>query len=314
MAPKLGVVLPCFNEEDIITSTATKLETFLNKLITIGSINSKSALIFIDDGSKDKTWKLITEIKESSEINIYGLKLSRNFGHQPALMAGLIEFKDSFDCIISIDADLQDDFQVIVEMINNFNQGSHIVYGVRRKRNVDSYFKRKSAESFYKLMKSMNIEIIYNHADFRLLSKAAIDALSTFKERNLFLRGIIPLLGFKYSMVYYDRKEREAGETKYPFWKMISFAIKGITAFSITPLRICFYLGLIICLFCIAFVFYAIYGYFFDLTIPGWTSTVIPIYLIGGIQLLSIGVLGEYVGKIYSEVKERPHYLIEEKL
>jgi polyisoprenyl-phosphate glycosyltransferase len=308
--PILAIVVPCFNEEDVLPETMSQIDTFLENLISNQVVSNKSKILFVDDGSKDQTWTLI--YKESL-INdrIKGLKLSRNVGHQNALIAGLITVKEASDCVVSIDADLQDDIQVIREFIQKFNEGNEIVYGVRQNRQTDTFFKRSSAQLFYKLMKKMGVNIIYNHADFRLMSKRALQELERFEEVNMFLRGIIPLIGFRSTNVYYDRKERHAGETKYPFKKMLAFAFDGITSFSITPIRFVLMIG------CLSFFISLLFGTyfmglkFFGETETGWTSLITSVWLIGGLQLIAIGLVGEYIGKIYKESKQRPKYIVD---
>lgn len=308
--PKLTIVVPCYNEEEVLPETIAQLNNMLGELITEKLISNESKLLFVDDGSKDKTWSLI--YKESLENRaVHGLKLSRNVGHQNALLAGLLTAKKSSDCVISIDADLQDDIQIIREFIVKFKDGFDIVYGVRKRRDTDHIFKKKTAEFFYKLMRKLGVNLIYNHADYRLMSKRAIDELERFEEVNLFLRGIVPLIGFPSTSIYYDRKERLAGTTKYPLKKMLSFAFEGITSFSITPIRFVLLLGLVS--FFVSFLFgcYFITLKFLGGAETGWTSLITSIWLIGGLQLIAIGLIGEYIGKIYKEAKRRPKYSID---
>lgn len=308
--PKLTIVVPCYNEEEVLPETIAQLNNMLGELITERLISNESKLLFVDDGSKDKTWSLI--YKESLENRaVHGLKLSRNVGHQNALLAGLLTAKKSSDCVISIDADLQDDIQIIREFIVKFKDGFDIVYGVRKRRDTDHIFKKKTAEFFYKLMRKLGVNLIYNHADYRLMSKRAIDELERFEEVNLFLRGIVPLIGFPSTSIYYDRKERLAGTTKYPLKKMLSFAFEGITSFSITPIRFVLLLGLVS--FFVSFLFgcYFITLKFLGGAETGWTSLITSIWLIGGLQLIAIGLIGEYIGKIYKEAKRRPKYSID---
>ncbi|MGN7943263.1 MULTISPECIES: glycosyltransferase family 2 protein [Bacillaceae] len=308
--PKLTIVVPCYNEEEVLPETIAQLNNVLGELITEKLISNESKLLFVDDGSKDKTWSLI--YKESLENRaVHGLKLSRNVGHQNALLAGLLTAKKSSDCVISIDADLQDDIQIIREFIVKFKDGFDIVYGVRKRRDTDHIFKKKTAEFFYKLMRKLGVNLIYNHADYRLMSKRAIDELERFEEVNLFLRGIVPLIGFPSTSIYYDRKERLAGTTKYPLKKMLSFAFEGITSFSITPIRFVLLLGLVS--FFVSFLFgcYFITLKFLGGAETGWTSLITSIWLIGGLQLIAIGLIGEYIGKIYKEAKRRPKYSID---
>ena len=306
----LGIVIPCHNEEEVLSETTHRLDTLLKDLANKGKISKQSKVYFIDDGSRDDTWKLITKLAEQFDF-VEGMRLSRNRGHQSALLAGLLNAQG--DCLISVDADLQDDLNAIEEMIDAFQSGSDIVYGVRRKRTTDSFFKRISAEWYYRTLAMMGVEIVFNHADYRLMSRRAIEALKGYSEVNLFLRGIIPQLGFRSSVVYYDRADRFAGESKYPLKKMLSLAIQGITSFSIYPLRVITVLGLLISGFSFAFGLWALWIRFATAeAIPGWTSTVLPVYLLGGIQLLSLGVIGEYLGKIYLETKNRPRFFISE--
>ncbi|QOD61500.1 glycosyltransferase family 2 protein [Polaribacter haliotis] len=311
--PIIGIVSPCFNEEENVKSTASKLTNLLSDLIQRNIISEKSILILVDDGSVDNTWNLINE-QAHKNSKIKGLKLSKNFGHQNALLAGLFNFNNDVDALISIDADLQDDIQVIEEMIVKFKNGADTVYGIRNERKTDTFFKRTTAQLFYKLMLLMKVNLLYNHADFRLCSKRVIQSLEGYNETNLFLRGIIPSIGFKSDTVTYNRLDRSAGETKYTLGKMLSFAWDGITSFSSFPLKLVSTLGFLIFIFCIIMLFYALYALVIGSTVPGWLSTVLPMYFLGGIQLFCFGIIGEYVGKIYSEVKHRPRFIIEEKI
>ena len=308
--PILTIVVPCYNEEEVLPNTLQQLSTFLTELISNKEISKESKLLFVDDGSKDRTWSIIYKESLNNTI-IKGLKLSRNVGHQNALLAGLFRAKLRSDCVISIDADLQDDIDVIKGFLDKFKEGFDIVYGVRKERKTDTFFKRYTAQSFYRLMKTMGVQLVYNHADFRLMSKRAIEELEQFDEINLFLRGIVPLIGFQATEIYYDRKERQAGETKYPLKKMLSFAIDGITSFSVTPIRFVSLVG-----FTSFFVSLLFGGYFLTLkftgnTTTGWTSLITSIWLIGGLQLIAIGLIGEYIGKIYKESKRRPRYIVD---
>ncbi|ULT56244.1 glycosyltransferase family 2 protein [Neobacillus drentensis] len=308
--PVLTIVVPCYNEQEVLPETIRQLEGQLKELIADALISTQSKILLVDDGSKDRTWELI--YKEGLRNNfVRGLKLSRNVGHQNALLAGLFTAKEHSDCVISIDADLQDDIRVIREFIVKFHQGFEIVYGVRKGRETDTLFKRSSAQGFYKLMKKMGVDLVYNHADFRLLSKRALQELERFNEVNLFLRGIVPLLGFRSDVVYYDRLERQAGETKYPFKKMIGFAFDGITSFSISPIRFVLLTGFVSFFMSLLFGGYFLFLKFFGTTLTGWTSLITSIWLIGGLQLIAIGLIGEYVGKIYKETKQRPKYIVE---
>ncbi len=307
---RLGIVVPCYNEEQMLPITNNELNMLLNRLKKLFTISEDSFILYVDDGSIDQTWNIICNCRENSK-NIYGLKLSRNVGHQNALTAGMIVAKEYSDIVVTIDADLQDDIEVIEHMIDQFNQGYDIVYGVRKRRDTDTIFKRMTALGFYRLMRVMNINIIYNHADFRLMSRRAVKQFEKYQETNLFLRGIIPLIGFKSTQVFYDRKARVAGKTKYTLKKMLSMAFDGITSFSIQPIRMITKLGLFIVFVSLFAGVYALYSYFYGRTVAGWTSLILSIWFIGGIQLTSIGLIGTYIGKIYMEVKHRPRYNIE---
>jgi glycosyltransferase involved in cell wall biosynthesis len=305
---KLAVVVPCYNEQEVLKETSTRMLALLGDLIGKNKISRESKIVFIDDGSSDNTWSIIQELCDSS-LTVAGIRLSRNHGHQNALLAGL--FTVQGDALVSIDADLQDDIQVIEEMVDAYKQGIDVVYGVRKSRESDSFFKRFTAQSFYRVISFLGAEAIYNHADYRLMSRRAIEALKQFEEVNLFLRGMVPLIGFNSKIVYYDRNDRFAGESKYPLKRMVGLALDAITSFSVVPLRIITLIGFLtfLCTSGIgAWVFWV--KYFTDTAVPGWASTVLPIYFIGGIQILCLGVLGEYMGKIYSEVKRRPRYII----
>lgn len=308
--PVLTIVVPCYNEEEILPYTFLKLKDLLEEMVAEQRISAESKLLFVDDGSRDRTWKLI--FKETLQNGyVKGLKLSRNVGHQNALLAGMFTSKDHSDCIVTIDADLQDDILVIKDFVEKFKEGYEVVYGVREKRDKDSFFKRNTAQGFYKMMNSLGVELVYNHADFRLLSKRAVIELERFNEINLFLRGIIPLIGFKSTNVYYERKKRLAGETKYPLRKMLSFAFDGITSFSIKPIRFVLFIGFASFFGSLLFALYFLSLKLFGNTELGWTSLITSIWLIGGLQLIAIGLVGEYIGKIYGEVKKRPKYIIE---
>lgn len=309
MSLRLGIVVPCYNEEDVFPETVKRLLALLERLASAGLVTPDSAIYFVDDGSKDRTWALIEETAISN-ARVHGIKLSRNQGHQSALIAGL--FGAEGDALISIDADLQDDVNVIEEMVRKHREGYEIVYGVRKSRTTDTFFKKSSAEIYYKLLARMGVDIVQNHADYRLMGRRSLNALEGYSEVNLFLRGIVPLLGFRTATAFYDRSERFAGESKYPLKKMLGLAMDGITSFSIVPLRMISMLGFLVSLFSVVMVGWVVYGkVFMNSAIPGWASSVIPIYILGGIQLLSIGVLGEYISKIYLETKRRPRYLIE---
>jgi glycosyltransferase involved in cell wall biosynthesis len=308
----LGIVVPCYNEEEVLEETARRLVELLTGLSEKGKIFAQSQIYFIDDGSHDQTWQIIESLAQANEM-IHGVKLSGNQGHQRALLAGLSMTRE--DMIVSIDADLQDDITVIEEMVDAFNQGYDIVYGVRNNRSVDTLFKRFSAEAYYRLLRIMGVNVVFNHADYRLLSRRALDHLMQFRETNLYLRGMVPLLGFKSTSVDYTRAERFAGTTKYPVRKSVALAIDGITSFSVVPLRMITFLGLFVFLMSLAFGLWSLWVKLFtDHAIPGWASTVIPVYFLGAIQLLGIGIIGEYLGKIYLEVKARPRYIIEKKI
>lgn len=306
-------VVPCYNEEQVINKCAQKLYDKLMFLINSEMVDKNSRILFVDDGSRDKTWELISKLNKDNPF-IEGVKLSRNRGHQNALIAGLMTAKEYCDCAISLDADLQDDIDVIDEFVKKYNEGCHVVYGVRNNRDTDTVFKRSTALGFYKLMKILGVDLVYNHADYRLLSREALEALSEYKEVNLFLRGIVPLIGYRSDYVYYERHERFAGETKYPLKKMVNFALEGITSFSVKPLKIISNLGILISFASVLGLLYALCSHFFGYTVAGWTAIVCSIWLLGGIQLLCIGVLGTYIGKIYSEIKARPRYHIEKYL
>jgi polyisoprenyl-phosphate glycosyltransferase len=309
---KLSIVLPCYNEEQILCESARALVDLLDKLINQKKITPASHIFYIDDGSYDNTWNVINSLKIKYP-KVGGIKLSRNFGHQNAILAGFLTVDG--DVVVSLDADLQDDINTIELMIDKHLQGSEIVYGVRDDRSLDSWFKRTSASLFYKLMSHLGSDILYNHADFRLLSRRAINVLQEFHETNLFLRGVVPLIGLKSSMVHYKRNQRIAGKTKYPLKKMINFAVEGLTSFSVTPLRIITLVGFMIFLVSLVMIFYILsLRLFSNSAIPGWASTILPIYFLGGVQILFIGILGEYLGKTYQEIKRRPRYIIEKFL
>ena len=313
MAKILYLVIPCYNEEEVLPLTKKKLKEKMENLIKEKKISKESRVMFVNDGSKDKTWELIEEYHNEDPLFV-GVKLSRNKGHQNALLAGLMTAKKYADITISMDADLQDDINVIDKMIEENNKGSEIVYGVRSSRKKDSWFKRFTAESFYKLMKVMGVEVVFNHADCRLMSKRTLDELEHFDEVNLFLRGIVPLIGFQTSVATYERGERAAGESKYPLKKMLSFAWDGITSFSVKPLKMITTLGFIMLFISIIMIIYTIIVKILGNTVDGWAFIMLSIWFIGGVQLVSVGLIGEYVGKIYSETKHRPRYIIEREL
>jgi glycosyltransferase involved in cell wall biosynthesis len=307
--PRLGIVVPCFNEEEVLPETALRLTELLQRMMTEGHVAAGSQIVFVDDGSRDRTWQMIEELA-STDARVGGIKLSRNRGHQNALLAGL--YTCDADVLLSVDADLQDDIQVIPEMVKAHARGAQIVYGVRNDRSSDGFFKRASAQGFYRIINALGAESIYNHADFRLMSRRAIEALKSFREVNLFLRGMVPLIGFKSAIVYYTRAERFAGESKYPLRKMLALALDAVTSFSVAPLRLITGLGFLVFLLSAAMGAWTLWVKLFtDHAVPGWASTMLPIYLLGGIQILCIGVIGEYLGKVYQETKARPRYIIE---
>lgn len=310
--PQLAVVVPCFNEEDVLPETANRLRGLLERLRRERRIAAGSRIVLIDDGSHDGTWELIERLSRE-DGRLGGIKLSRNRGHQNALLAGL--FTAEGDVVVSVDADLQDDVEVIGEMLNQHARGIHVVYGVRDDRSSDGLFKRASAQGFYRLIRSLGVESVYNHADFRLLSRRAVEALKDFREVNLFLRGIVPLIGFRSSVVYYKRTERMAGTSKYPLRKMLALALDAVTSFSIVPLRLISALGFLVFLCSVGMGAWTLWVRLFTRqAVPGWTSTLLPIYALGGLQILCIGILGEYLGKVYQETKRRPRYIIEKVL
>ena len=307
----LALVVPCYNEEAVLHDTTAKLSEVLNAMETDGSISS-GKIIYVDDGSRDATWQIFKQLSAESN-RIIGLKLAHNVGHQNALWAGLEAAAEmKFNATVSIDADLQDDIHVIADMVKRFAEGDDVVFGVRRERKTDTFFKRFTAQCFYRTMSWMGGEIIYNHADFRLMSLRALQALISYPERHLFLRGMVKSIGFPSSCVYYDRKERLAGESKYPLKKMLNFAFDGITSFSVKPLRLISSLGISCMLVSAAFIVYGLYRYITHSVIEGWTSLMLSLWFIGGAILTSLGIIGEYIGKIYCEVKRRPRYFIEE--
>lgn len=313
MQPILYLVVPCYNEEEVLPETVHRLTDKLDSMTQGGIISGDSRMIFVDDGSKDKTWQLIEAFHKENPY-VCGLKLSRNRGHQNALLAGLMHAKEPADCVISLDADLQDDVDAIDRFVEKYTEGCDVVYGVRNKRETDTFFKRTTARGFYTFMKKMGVDVVYDHADYRLMSRRALEALAEYKEVNLFLRGLVPLIVFKSDYVYYDRAERFAGESKYPLKKMLHFAIDGITSFSVKPLTIISNLGICISVLSVIGLLYALISYFTHHAVAGWTAIVCSIWLLGGIQLLCIGVLGEYIGKIYAEVKGRPRFIIDQFL
>lgn len=311
---KLAIVVPCYNEEEVLHIASDALREVLDDLISKGKVAPDSFILFVNDGSKDRTWELIEEEHKLHPVQVNGVKLAGNVGHQFALTAGLITAKDMSDVTISIDADLQDDVAVIEEMIDKYHAGIDIVYGVRKERKTDTFFKRTTAQGFYKVMDKMGVKTVYNHADFRLMSKRAVEEFSKYHETNLFLRGIMPLIGFQTDCVYYDRKERVAGESKYPLKKMLALAFNGISSFSVKPISMILGLGFAIVVISILAAIYAFISYFTGKVVPGWTSLILSIWFLGGLQLLAIGLVGQYIGKIYIEVKHRPRYTIEKVL
>jgi len=313
-SPILAIVVPCYNEKEVLPTTAQQLLGVVKRLAESDIISHESKIVFIDDGSKDNTWELIEGFCKENPKNFSGIKLSKNKGHQNALLCGLFSVREFADASISIDADLQDDISVIEEMLTLYGSGCEIVYGVRSKRDKDSLFKRVTAHLFYRFINFLGAYIIYNHADFRLMSKNALNALAEYKEVNLFLRGIVPMLGYKTGVVYYERKERMAGESKYPLGKMLRFAFEGITSLSTKPIRMVTVLGIIIFIMSLAMIVYFVVQHFVEDTVPGWASMICSLWSIGGLILLSIGIVGEYIGKIYLETKQRPRFIVEKKL
>ena len=310
---KLYIVIPCYNEEEVLDKTKTELKKKMHTLIQNKKIDKQSKVIFVNDGSKDKTWDLIQQFNQEDKL-FGGINLSRNRGHQNALLAGLLTVKDDADIVISMDADLQDDIDAIDLMIEKRKEGADVVYGVRNSRKKDSFFKRTTAQGFYRVMKMLGVDVIYNHADYRLTSRRVLDSLKDYREVNLFLRGIFPLIGFKSDIVYYERKERFAGKSKYPLKKMLNFAWDGITSFSVKPIRLVLNVGVIILFLSFLMILYSVIQKILGNTVDGWTFIVCSLWLLGGIQMLSLGIIGEYIGKIYSETKARPRYLVTDYL
>jgi glycosyltransferase involved in cell wall biosynthesis len=309
----LTIVVPCYNEEEVLPETNRQLLEVLHEAVEANLISSRSRVLYVDDGSRDRTWDLITRFSEENG-QVTGLKLSRNFGHQLALIAGMETAKEQSDCVITIDADLQDDVHAIQQFLVKFHEGYDIVYGVRGKRDTDTFFKRNTALAFYKMMEKLGVRLVPNHADFRLLSRKALDEFAKYQEENVFIRGIIPQLGFKSAKVYYDRKERFAGESKYSLKKMVQFALEGITSFSVAPIRAATYLGATFVIMACVMIIYTLVQYFLGHAVTGWSSLILSIWLLGGMQLTAIGVIGEYIGKIFKETKHRPRYIIEKNL
>lgn len=305
----LTIIIPCFNEEEVLPETCSEVGNILNNLISEKKVSPKSKILFVDDGSKDDTWRLIKEYSKQYSY-ITGITFTRNYGHQNALLAGLSVASKYSDIMITIDADLQDDVKAIYKMIDKYYQGNDVVYGVRSSRQTDTFFKKNTALAFYSLMKKMGVQLVPNSADYRLMSKRAVLALLEYQERNLFLRGMVPLVGYQSSKVFYERKERFAGKSKYPLKKMVHFALDGITSFSTMPIKLIMNLGILIILISIILMIYTLIQKFNGGTVSGWSSLMISIWLLGGIQLLSLSVLGEYIGKIFTEVKRRPRFHI----
>lgn len=310
---KLYVVIPCYNEEAVLEETAGRLKQKFTQLSDRHQITDDSRIVFVDDGSRDRTWELIEQFHAQNDL-FMGVKLSRNRGHQNALLAGLYSVRDMADAVVSMDADLQDDIDALDQFLDEFSKGAEVVYGVRSSRKKDSFFKKFSAEGFYRLMNFMGADIVFNHADYRLLSNRALNGLFEFKEVNLFLRGIVPMIGYQSSKVYYERSERFAGESKYPLKKMLAFAFEGITSLTIKPIRLIISLGCMMLLVSVGMLVYFLVQHALGHTVAGWTSLIVSIWAIGALQLISIGVIGEYVGKVYLETKERPRFLIEQFL
>ena len=310
---KLYLAIPCYNEEEVLWDSAEKLLNKYYDLMNARKISEDSRIVFIDDGSQDFTWDIIENLHNQTPI-FQGIKLSRNRGHQNALLAGLMTLKDKADAVISIDADLQDDINAIDKMLAEYEKGCDVVYGVRSKRETDTFFKRFTAEGFYKILNKMGAKVIFNHADFRLMSRRALRAFSQYKETNIFLRGMVPMIGYKSAIVQYERAERLAGESKYPLKKMLALAWEGVTSLSIQPIRMITWLGLFIFLVSLIMIIYSVISFFVGATVSGWTSTLCSIWALGGLQLLAIGIIGEYIGKIYMETKRRPRFIIERYL
>lgn len=309
----LAIVVPCYNEEEVLPQTNRQLTALLKGMIRDRLVGEGSYILYVNDGSRDRTWNLIEEYS-GNDRHVRGLKLAGNVGHQNALMAGLDTARQDADVTVSIDADLQDDINAIPEMVKKYNDGCDIVYGVRRKRTTDTFFKRTTAQMFYKFMTGMGVKSVYNHADFRLMSRRAVDALCQYEERNLFLRGLVPLLGYKTDSVYYDRLERQAGESKYPLSKMLSFAVDGITSFSVKPLRLIFYLGALFLLISLGILIYVIVALCQGRGVQGWASLMLSIWFVGGCMLICLSIIAAYIGRIYTEDKHRPRYNIEKYL
>lgn len=312
MSPKLIIVVPCYNEQEVLPITAPLFLEKINSLAAAGKISPDSRVMFVNDGSRDKTWEIICSLAQQDEHYI-GIAQSRNRGHQNAVLAGLMEAKDICDITISIDCDGQDDINAMDSMVDEYLAGSEIVYGVRSKRDTDTFFKRFTAQSFYKIMNIMGAEVVYNHADYRLISSRALQELAKFKEVNIFLRGMVPLVGFKSTAVYYERRERAAGKSHYPLSKMLALALDGITSLSVKPIKLIMGFGMFIAFMSFVGIIWAVVSAIMGLTVAGWASTICIICFVSGIQLMSIGIIGEYIGKIYLEVKARPRYIISDR-
>ena len=310
MNPILYIVIPCFNEEEVLDETARRILVLLDRMESEGLVASGSRMLPVDDGSRDRTWQVIERL-HATDSRVGGVKLAANSGHQNALLAGLLTASNKADIMVSIDADLQDDAEVIPDMVRKYLEGNDIVYGVRRSRQTDNWFKRTTATLFYRIMQALGAKTIYNHADYRLMSRRAVLQLANYRERNLFLRGLVPLLGYRSDVVYYDRARRFAGTSKYPLGKMLNFALDGITSFSIRPLRLLFHLGLFFILIALCILVWVLYKYITGDVVTGWSSLILSIWFVGGCVLTGLGITGEYVGKIYMEVKDRPRYNIE---
>lgn len=313
MNPTVYFVIPCYNEQEVLEETVKRLTAKMDSMRERGLAGDKSRILLVNDGSKDKTWEIITRLHEENGY-VEGVKLAHNRGHQNALFCGLMTAMPLCDCAISLDADLQDDVDALDKFVEKFLEGCDVVYGVRNERDTDTWFKRTTAEGYYKILHLLGVDVVFNHADYRLMSRRALEALSEYKEVNLFLRGMVPLIGYKSDYVYYDRHERFAGESKYPLKKMIALALDGITSFSVKPLKLISNFGVIVSILSVFGLLYALISYFAGWAVSGWTAIVCSIWLLGGLQMLCLGVVGGYVGKIYSEVKARPRYRVEEFL
>lgn len=313
MASRLLIIVPCYQEQDILAQSFNQLHTYLQSLKELGILDDSSAICMVNDGSRDRTWEIIEDLVKHHP-HTRGIQLSKNFGHQAAILAGLQHYINEFDCYITIDADLQDDVTAIRMMVERFQAGAAIVYGVRNDRQSDSWFKRTSAEGFYRLMQKMGVPVIFNHADFRLIDNRVLQELNQYQEVNLFLRGIIPTIGFQSDQVFYKRLERQAGESKYPLSKMLIFAWNGITSFSTVPMRLVLWFGIVNFMVALGIGLYALASLFFSYTVPGWTSTILPMVFFSGSNMVAIGLIGEYIGKIYQEIKGRPRYIIDKHI